>query len=181
MIKFLELKNALNWQHWYFTKEYKKVRDRFHFTSLDVSKNLNDFGFPSTYCFTCFSANVSSCGGPSGRSEQTICRTLYTWRVLHQCVSGNGGWVRPNGRNASHTCPKNTCTASPLEIEQEKKINFYAFICLTHFAKRKILAFNYYIQLQTKIANVWRPSSTHKLFRGEDAVIGKSAMNVAIA
>lgn len=68
-------------------------------------------------CLQCWCANVassgaSSCAGRGGRTGRRSASRRRTGRVWRPCVSGNGASARPNGRNASRSCPTYTCTAS---------------------------------------------------------------------
>lgn len=71
-------------------------------------------------CANVASSDVSSCAAPGGRIGRRSGSRRRTGRVWHPCVSGSGASARPNGRNASRSCPTYTCTASHLQEEGDK-------------------------------------------------------------
>ncbi len=72
-------------------------------------------------CENAASSGVSSCAGRGGRIWKRSVSRRRTGRVWHLCASGSDASAHPNERNASHSSPMCTCTASHLQDGRKER------------------------------------------------------------
>lgn len=68
------------------------------------------------------SSGVSSCAERGGRIGKRNVSRQRTGRVWRPCASGSDASAHQSVRNASHSCPTCTCTASHLQSGRERRV-----------------------------------------------------------